>query len=204
MNYEKKYKDALKRAKDNYNAADITDINVNSFKATLIDLFPELKEGEDERIRKEILEFFCQFENGKLRGVDISSWIAWLEKQGEQKPANKVGPKFRVGQWIVWYDKCYKVNYNGCGYELVDQNGLRTSLEYVTFDENAHLWTIQDAKDGDVLECDMGVFIFQREYIAGKPTAYCGIVNGHFIIQNQDGVGQMNNVTQQQKNSVIL
>ena len=100
-----------------------------------------------------------------------------LEKQGEQKsvldfkasnryvskvdgkihdmtynPADKVEPKFHEGEWIVWKNKCYKVNYNGCGYELIDQNGLSTSLEYGTVDENAHLWDItKDANNGDVL-----------------------------------------------------
>ena len=91
--------------------------------------------------------------------------ILHVEKQGkqilsnssnngkdEQKPDDKVEPKFQNGQWIVWQNKCYKVNYNGCGYELIDQNGLSTSLEYGTVDKSAHLWTIQDdAKDGDVL-----------------------------------------------------
>lgn len=74
------------------------------------------------------------------------------DKQDKQKTTDKVEPKFENGQWIVWQDKYYKVNYNGCGYELVDQNGLSTSLEYGTIDENAHLWDItKDAKDGDVL-----------------------------------------------------
>ncbi len=67
------------------------------------------------------------------------------------KPVDKVEPKFHEGEWIVWQDKCYKVNYNGCGYELVDQNGLSTSLEYGIIDENAHLFNIQDAKAGDVI-----------------------------------------------------
>lgn len=44
-------------------------------------IFPELAESEDERIRKEIIEYFNQFENRELRGVDISDWITWLEKQ---------------------------------------------------------------------------------------------------------------------------
>lgn len=43
-------------------------------------------DDRDEKIRKEILEYFQQFENEELRGVDISDWIAWLEKQVEQKP----------------------------------------------------------------------------------------------------------------------
>jgi len=96
--------------------------------------------------------------------------VSWIEKQGEKpqgktalEAANKekvdnrncatVEPKFNVGDWIVWQDKTYKVNYNGCGYELVDQNGFSTSLEYGTIDESAHLWTIADAKPGDVLAC---------------------------------------------------
>lgn len=32
-------------------------------------------------------------------------------KRGEKKPT------FKNGQCIVWKDKCYKVNYNGCGYD---------------------------------------------------------------------------------------
>ena len=69
----------------------------------------------------------------------------------EQKTTNKHKPKFQNGQWIVWQNKCYKVNDNGCGYELIDQNGLSTSLEYGTIDKSAHLWTIQDVKPDDVL-----------------------------------------------------
>ena len=51
------------------------------------EVFPELKESEDERIRKEILEYFGQFDDGEIRGVVITDWIHWLEKQKEQKPA---------------------------------------------------------------------------------------------------------------------
>ena len=47
MNYEKKYKEALERAKNYYSTTDsVADTE-------LIELiFPELKESEDERIRK--------------------------------------------------------------------------------------------------------------------------------------------------------
>ena len=48
-------------------------------------IFPELRESEDEKIRKEILEFFQQFENEGLRGINISDWIAWLEKQKSEE-----------------------------------------------------------------------------------------------------------------------
>lgn len=74
----KAYDKALERANDilkGYNPKE-------GSKATINYIFPELHEGKDERIRKEILEYFQQFENEELRGVDISDWIDWLEKQG--------------------------------------------------------------------------------------------------------------------------
>lgn len=43
-------------------------------------LFPELRESEDERIRKEIRDFLIDMECKK-------EWIAHMEKQKEQKPA---------------------------------------------------------------------------------------------------------------------
>jgi hypothetical protein len=105
---------------------------------------------------------------------------------GEQKPADRVEPKFRNGQWIVWQDKCYKVNYNGCGYELTDRNGFSTSLEYGTIDENAHLWDItKDAKDGDVLVNDEGKpFIFKGLLDAEHPN--CPVAYGGVCINCYD------------------
>ena len=47
-------------------------------------LFPELKESEDERIRKEMITFFENYHDPILssnRRKD--TWLAWLEKQGE-------------------------------------------------------------------------------------------------------------------------
>ena len=83
MNYEKKFKDAFERAKKvieyykEHHRCDEASIE------DLESIFPELKEPWEEKIRKEILEYFQQFENEELRGVDISDWIIWLEKQGE-------------------------------------------------------------------------------------------------------------------------
>lgn len=103
----------------------------------------------------------------------------------EQNPANKAKPKFKNGQWIVWQDKCYQVYYNGCGYELIDQNGLSTSLEYDTIDENARLWTIQDAKNGDVLAFDNIIVMFKDLY---KTTfhSYCYIEHEAFCISKDN------------------
>lgn len=46
-------------------------------------LFPELKESEDERTRQEIVRFIRMEVEDEIVG---NKWIAWLEKQAEQKP----------------------------------------------------------------------------------------------------------------------
>ena len=58
-----------------------------SVRTALETVFPELKEDEDERIRKELITHCrntrCVTEEGAER---IAKWIAWLEKQGGQEP----------------------------------------------------------------------------------------------------------------------
>ena len=49
------------------------------------DAFPELKESEDERIRKEIIRVF-KGEISFTSEKENEKYIAWLEKQGEQRP----------------------------------------------------------------------------------------------------------------------
>lgn len=128
--------------------------------------------SEDERIRTAIIHFISHTPTVPKGVIDKETMLAWLEKQGEYNHTDKTEPKFKNEQWIVWQDKCYKVNDNGCGYELVDKNGLSTSLEYGTIDENAHLWDItKDAKDGDVLVCkDYG---YNSYILFGEKNIHC-------------------------------
>lgn len=66
-----------------------------SLKDWVVSKFPELKESEDEIIRKELIEFV------KSRGGFKQEYIDFLEKQGEHKPEIKyIYPKFRVGDVI--------------------------------------------------------------------------------------------------------
>lgn len=58
------------------------------YEEDIIDIFPVLKE---ERIRKKLIAFLKEnLETGSADETwnvsDIERWIAWLEKQGEQKP----------------------------------------------------------------------------------------------------------------------
>ena len=88
MNYEKKYKESLERAKEQLDGAKAFDYDneqtAHNIRTTVYNIFPELKESEDEKIRREIKAFI------KSRGSQITqsktdAWIAWIDKQGEQK-----------------------------------------------------------------------------------------------------------------------
>ena len=81
----KRYDEALERAKKEW--LDNLDGAYTNYRERLEIIFPELKESEDERIRKELLEH-CKnqakpyIQTGN-KCPQIQSWIAWLEKQGE-------------------------------------------------------------------------------------------------------------------------
>lgn len=80
--FEKKYKEVLDNANVIHKAGN------KDIKQIMEQLFPELKESEDERIRKELLEH-CKnqakpyIQTGN-KCPQIQSWIAWLEKNDEK------------------------------------------------------------------------------------------------------------------------
>ena len=100
MNYEKLYKDTLKKVSELYR--DYNNVsNMIDVKEELETIFPELRKSDDERIRKWLLDFVQGLPDGGLDfhfyNLNKEQVIAWLEKQGEQKSADKVEPKFKVG-----------------------------------------------------------------------------------------------------------
>lgn len=68
----KRYDKAIERAKG------LIDFSSDSELKTLEYVFPELRESENEKIRKEILDYID-------KSTGCKRWVAWLEKQGEQK-----------------------------------------------------------------------------------------------------------------------
>lgn len=66
-------------------------------------LIPELKESEDEKIRKNLIELFHDtVSNDEIfsdYGLDKTEVLAWLEKQGEQKSF----ARYKVGD-TIYYD----------------------------------------------------------------------------------------------------
>ena len=82
MDYEKAYKEALTKSKEFYELC--KKCGAKDTKEFLEEIFPELKESEDERIKEELIAFIKKRDRSGC-DYDYDKWIAWLEKQGEQK-----------------------------------------------------------------------------------------------------------------------
>ena len=209
MDYEKKYKEAVNKIKNLLDDGEKNGFTIVTYKTDLESIFPELKESEDERIRKRIIH---ALHGDVLDMEEINKAIVWLEKQGEQKPAvemktpeeslgidsdtyneivdeciyseqksqrmisaeakeamydkpsDKVEPKFKVGDWVVYYR-------NDSSREVLQVYDIRDGRYYFTdnvhfswsvkeCDEKSHLWTIEDARDGDILVYKDEIFLF--------------------------------------------
>ena len=77
-----RYDEAIERAESIYNE---TAIPSATTKGICTYIFPELKESEDEKIRKCIEDLIKENTFSNIYGVTKDDCLAWLEKQGEQK-----------------------------------------------------------------------------------------------------------------------
>ena len=132
-------------------------------------IFPELKESDNDRIRKWIIDDIrYNMNNEPLNNSEYKKKaekaIAWLEKQGENY-TDKTKPSFNVGDWVVLITSksVYQVEKKE-NYEYTLRHILGGSL-CVPFSNDVFIreWTIEDAKDGDVLS-------FYSEYKGNKIT----------------------------------
>lgn len=94
MDYKKKYEYTLERAKRMFSEKELNY------------LFPELKESEDDRIRKAI-HIYLDWLDGRNKDYQpkgdysIKDMVAWLEKQGEQKSQRMISAEAKEAM----YDK---------------------------------------------------------------------------------------------------
>lgn len=130
----------------------------------------------------------------------------WLEKQGEQKHINDtdekivkvakdtsildmVEPNFHEGDWIVCQKEVCQITHREEGYNLLTTiYGIKKLPQNERILSTAHLWTIDDAKDGDVLVSkDNRPFIYNGKYDTFFVGAYCGIncVGDSFVLAQE-------------------
>ena len=177
-----------------------------------------LKSSKDEDIRKFMQYIEKQAKAYDLnlpnRSYDIYAFakdlLTWLEKKGEQEEhqvyetedgeiitypgtdGNKfVEPNFHEGDWVVnkFGDSWHIDSLDKKNYQVSDGKGNYNYFPISKQDE-MHLWTIKDAKTGDVLANDHHILILKELVYDwssnGTPysvKAYCGIKpNGNFEI----------------------
>ena len=187
----KAYDEAIRRAKKLYSNEIVEEI------------FPELKESEDEKIKKAIIEFFESEDNNTTYSlVQKKDIISWLEKQG--KNSTDKTPKFKVGDWVIFtttgnlYQVEKKENYE---YTLRDIHGGSFCVSFSN-EELIRKWTIQDAKDGDIICYRDEISLYKNEIkncnkqdtIFGGFVYYCCydgkrfITNSFYLLTEQDEI----------------
>ncbi len=187
MNYEQKHQEDLEAAKG---WLAIAKENNNTIAIQILEkFFPELRESEDERIREEIIEYLKQrSKSGFNQEVKIcNNGIAWLEKQGEQKPIDMIEPKFHEGEWVVnrFGDVWHIDSFDGKSYQV--SNGDKHCYFPIERQGEMHLWTIQDVKDGDVLAYPDGTIVIFKYRLDGLNS---GIYMSHILLTTKIEISQ--------------
>lgn len=133
-------------------------------------------ENQDEQ-EKDILEDAVL--DGNEDGLIAETIRYKKEKQAEQNQTDKVKPKFKVGDWIInprtgliEHIKNVLLCSNSGNYEFES-----SSMSIDSVDNSFHLWTIQDAKDGDILANDNEIVIFKENDFNQKDLSGCMFVH---------------------------
>ena len=90
MDYEKAYKEAIERCKS-WMRGEHPECFTEAQKAGEF-IFPELRENEDEQIKKSMSMFLINFNNGlysRPSEEKIDSWLKWIKKQNHWKPSEE-------------------------------------------------------------------------------------------------------------------
>lgn len=181
MDYEKKYKEILEAVKQ-LRDSNPSDEGIQNW---VSDNFPELKpkeESEDERMIRIIENLICTNAARAIAkdiyNLELTDIADWLEKRGRQKLMEQAEPKFKVGDWITNGKLLVGqvTSFDGEYYRYMC-DGLEQPL-HVSNAHKWHLWTIQDAKDGDIIVTGRGnIFIF-HEIKDNDVYDYCGVYCG--------------------------
>ena len=125
------------------------------------------KQGE----QKETLCDKCKKEQPSHSCQDITA-LGRCAVEHEQKPADKVELKFKDGDWVTETDgeTVFHITIDNNMYQLETLEGTSCHFSYEVIERKFRLWTIQDAKDGDVLSYRNGQWIFIYKGILTENT----------------------------------
>ena len=166
------YDEALERAK-NYWKSPRTCFDIDA----LTEMFPELAESEDEKIRKDLIgTIHLAYDCGvSLNKEQHDKAIAWLKKQGEKKSADKVVPIYNIGDTIR--DK----DFYECGNETIkdikDGQYIFTDGYGINIDEQEGWQLVKASANIEKKPTDKVEPIFRvDDYIRNKKTGDKGLI----------------------------
>lgn len=156
MDYEKLHKDTINRLQQMVSCGKIT---VEVARGICADFIPE---SEDEKVRKALIHYMKDYSDGTglihaAYGVSRNDAIVWLEKQGEkqgeQKPADEVEPKFKVGDTVKDpYGDLYHIA------EITDDSYKTDDGRFILF-TNEKFYTLSNPAWSEEDEIIWGMFI---------------------------------------------
>lgn len=176
INWEKKYNEALERARALREEA-IEKEYVNDYVKDYEAIFPELAESEDERIRKEMVDFVNHYRHNTDLTTEQAKWckmaLAWLEKQKEQKP-NYCHHEVDLSGCSEEYRKAYYDGWNNCNmqHEQLKEDQQRITPE----DKMSHPLYVEGFEAGKQIGAQYkSVFGKQKEQKPAEKQDYSGL-----------------------------
>lgn len=141
----------------------------------------EHKDSEDEMVRKELIghckDLVRMNKDDKVLLSIYEPWLAYLEKQKEQKPVHKVSREEYVKRFKVLCD-AYEINLPNREYDIYHlcDDLSKLSMDYGK-QKPATEWTIENAQPGDILHtwstANSDTFIFKEIDSDGLVKCYC-------------------------------
>ena len=190
MKRSEDYTQALEKALSFMKGYERREISVEEFS----EIFPEFKMSEDECMRRALIKFtrenqymYTEFNGHKITKEEF---IMWLEK----KPVGKAAPNFKVGEWYV--DKqdgtiLLITKVLGTTYKYITNTGGEYCCSHYSLEQDTRPWTIQDAKDGDILATPIDVLIFKNHLPKNGGVSYCHYTS--YYRRNQFNYNENNN-----------
>ena len=143
---------------------------------------------DDPRVQ-EFTKRLCNYYEQKLYNPSVLSNSSKTGKN-EQQSDDKIESKFHKGDWITIDKPCQIINIHDNGNYIVqycdDEKIHELSKNFC--ESYFHFWTIQDAKDGDIIHFGIVTAIFKKYIGREKCICYCSFCkDGGFEIPIENG-----------------
>jgi hypothetical protein len=149
-------------------------------RADVQDFFPELKESEDERVRKAIIHFISHTPTVPKGIIGKKTMLAWLEKQSCQKSIDELTPQEAMDVAVA---KCFKKSEQNL------TNEMKSAEESLGISSEEYNKIVDDCiygKHTDKIEpkFKIGDFIV-NDYCMGRIVE---ITNDAYLLDTEQGI----------------